>query len=181
MSEGQKPKSWIATVVVSGASLGYVFLVFVPIQESIASLRTELREQIKYVGRSATVDATIADLERRKRAANQVVQRWRDHAPSEHAMATFIGAVSELAEQAGAKAGRITPGNAITLASLRIYPAELAVEGDFYEIAAFLASLERRDETIWITNLNVQPIENTAKLTCQVRFTVFADKLADSD
>jgi Tfp pilus assembly protein PilO len=181
MSEGQKPKSMLVTILVSGAALAYAFLVFLPMQKSIASLRSKLREQRDYIGAATTADATIADLALRKREAGKIVQRWRDHAPSPHQMSTFIGTVSELADQAGAKAGSITPGDTVKLASLRMHPADLAVEGEFHEIAEFLTRLERRDETIWIGKLNVQPIPSQTKLRCQVSFTVFADNPADSD
>ena len=54
MSEGKKPKSWIVTVLISGGALAYALLVFLPIQKSIAGLRSDLRERRGYVRKSAS-------------------------------------------------------------------------------------------------------------------------------
>jgi len=177
----KRSRSWITTVAISGGALAFAFFVFLPIQRSIAKLRAELHEQRDFVRGAATVDATIAELEQRKKEATKIVAAWQTYAPNEHAMATFIGTVSELAEEAGVKAGRITPRDRETLASLSRYPAEISVEGEFQNIARFLASLERRPETIWITKVDLHPIDKSTKLRCEVAFTVFTDFSGDSD
>ena len=178
----RKPKSWILTVLISGVALAYALLVFLPTQKSIAGLRTELSKQRKEVLELGSLENEIVELERRITAVRQAVDQWQEHAPTEQEAATFIGVVSQLAQQAGARVERITPRAEVEMAALRQHPTDLIVDGSFGQIAGFLLLLEERPETIWITHLNLSASEkDEASVRCELSFTVFADNPGDSD
>lgn len=170
------------TLLVSGSAIAYVFFVFLPIQKSIAGLRSELDSKRKFILEAQQLGAKVIELEERMESARALVNDWREHAPSEDEMATFIGQLSVLASEAGATPGRITPRESIGLASLRRHPAELAVEGSFSQLSEFLRRLESLPKTVWITKLNIQPTrENGEALRCEITFSVFADNSGNSD
>lgn len=178
----KKPKSWILTVLISGAALAYAFFVFLPTQKSIANIRTELKNQRNDVVELGSLETQIVGLERRIALSRAAIDKWRDHAPSPQETATFIGVVSQMAQEAGARVERITPKDVVRMASLQQHPAELSVEGNFLQIADFLRKLEERPETIWITRLNLTASgDQVASVRCELSFTVFADNPDDSD
>jgi Tfp pilus assembly protein PilO len=178
----KKPKSWILTVLIAGAVLAYAFFAFLPTQKSIAGLRSELAEQRKEVLERGSLEAEIVGLQSRIAVVRATLDAWREHAPTEQETATFIGVVSQLAQQAGARVERITPRSVVNMAALRQHPADLTVEGDFVQIADFLRSLEQRPETIWITRLNLTASGDAgASVRCELSFTVFTDNPGNSD
>ena len=182
MSRPENSKSLALTLVISGAAMAYAFLIFLPIQKSIASLRSELDSKRQFILEAGKLGTRVTELTAELEQAEQVVASWREHSPSEEEMATFVGQVSVLASQAGATPGRITPGEAITLASLRRHPAEIAVEGSFSQLGNFLAELESLPKTIWISDLSLQlSSEDTDALRGEISFSVFADNSGDSD
>ncbi len=178
----KKPKSWILTVLISGTALAYAFFVFLPAQKSIASLRTELEQQRREVVELGSLETKIVALQNRINVVRATLETWKRHAPSEHETATFIGVVSQLAQDAGARVERITPRSVVDMAALRQHPAELTVEGGFVQIADFLRALEERPETIWLTRLNLTASgEDGASVRCELSFTVFTDNPGKSD
>lgn len=182
MKKAQNPKSLALTLLISGGALAYAFLIFLPIQRSITSLRTELAEKRQFILDAGSLGPRLAQLAVELEEAQAIVGAWREQSPSEEEMATFIGQVSVLASEAGATPGRITPRQAITLASLRRHPAELAVEGTFAQLCQFLGRLESLPKTIWINDLTLQSVgENRATVRGEISFSVFADNSAKSD
>ncbi len=180
--EAKQPKSWVLTVAISGAALAYAFFVFLPMQKSIADVRTKLTQQRAEVLELGTLENEVMQLEGRIEAVRTTIETWHEHAPTEQETATFIGVVSQLAQQAGARVERISPRTAVAMSTLRQHPADLTVEGDFVQIAEFLHQLEQRPETIWITRLNlVASGEAGANVRCELSFTVFADNPGNSD
>jgi Tfp pilus assembly protein PilO len=172
----KKPKSWILTVIISGTALAYALLVFLPTQKSIASLRSDLARQRNEVLELGSLEAEIVGLQRRIDVVRATIDKWQEHAPTEQETATFIGVVSQLAQQAGARVERITPRSVVKMAALQKNPADLTVDGDFVQIAEFLRSLEQRPETIWLTRLNLTASGETgANVRCELSFTVFSD------
>lgn len=181
-TQAKKPKSWILTVLISGTALAYAFFVFLPAQKSIASLRSELTQQRKAVLELGSLETEIVDLERRIAAVRTTLDAWDRHAPTEQETATFIGVVSQLAQQAGARVDRITPRGVVDMQALRQQPADLTVEGGFVQIADFLRLLEQRPETIWLTRLNLTASsEDRGSVRCELSFTVFTDNPGNSD
>ncbi|MCA9141437.1 MAG: type 4a pilus biogenesis protein PilO [Planctomycetaceae bacterium] len=178
----KKPKSLILTALISGTALVYAAFVFMPTQKSIAGIRAELASQRKEILELGSLENEIVDLERRISAVRATIETWEDHAPTPQEAATFIGVVSQLAQQAGANVGRITPRSVVKMSALRQHPADLAVDGNFGQIAEFLRLLEQRPETIWITRLNLTASgEAGANVRCELSFTVFTDNPGDSD
>lgn len=182
MKKAQNSKSLILTLLISGSALAYAFLIFLPIQRSITSLRNELAAKRQFILDAGSLGPRLAQLTVELEEAQAVVDAWREQSPSEEEMATFIGQVSVLASEAGATPGRITPREAITLASLRRHPAELAVEGTFAQLCRFVGRLESLPKTIWINDLTLQTAgENRETVRGEISFSVFADNSAKSD
>lgn len=178
----KKPKSLLLTVLISGSALAYAFFVFLPTQRSIASIRSELAEQRNDVLELGSLENKIVGLDRRLAAVRATIDSWHEHAPTAQETATFIGVVSQLAQQAGARVDHITPRSVVKLAALQQHPADVIVEGDFVQIADFLRRLEQRPETIWVTRLNLSASgEAGANVRCELSFIVFADNPGDSD
>ncbi|MBC8356505.1 MAG: type 4a pilus biogenesis protein PilO [Planctomycetes bacterium] len=178
----QKPKSWVLTVGISAAAMVYAFFVFLPTQKSIASVRSELAVRRSEVLELGSLESEIVGLERRVGVVRETIGAWQSNSPTEQETGTFIGIVSQLAQQAGARVERITPRSTVNMAVLAQHPADVSVEGDFIQIANFLHRLERRPETIWITRLNLTASgESGASVRCELSFTVFADNPGDSD
>jgi Tfp pilus assembly protein PilO len=169
-------------VLISGSALAYAFFVFLPTQKSIASIRSELAKQRNDVLELGSLENEIVGLELRIAAARAAIDTWQEHAPTERETATFIGVVSQLAQQADARVDRITPRSVVKMAALQQHPAEVTVEGGFLQIADFLRRLELRPESIWITRLNLAASgEAGVNVRCELSFTVFADNPDDSD
>lgn len=182
MSKQNNSKSLTLTIAISGAVLGYAFLVFMPIQRSIGALRGELDAKRLFILEAEKLKAEVVELEARLKQAQFVVERWQQNAPSDEDMSTLIGQVSVLASETGAVPGRITPRDPITLAALRRHPAELAVEGTYLQLTDFLRRLELLPKTVWISNLRLEPAgEDGETLRCEISFSVFADNSGDSD
>jgi Tfp pilus assembly protein PilO len=172
----------VLTVLISGSALAYAFFVFLPTQKSIASIRSELEKQRKDVLELGSLENEIVGLERRIADVRATIDTWHEHAPTEKETTTFIGVVSQLAQQAGARVDRITPRSVVTMAALQQHPADLTVVGDFVQIADFLRKLEQRPETIWVTRLNLAASgESGVNVRCELSFTVFADNPGNSD
>ena len=182
MKKAQNSKSLALTLLISGSALAYAFLIFLPIQRSITSLRNELAEKRQFILDAGSLGPRLAQLDVDLDEAQVIVDAWRKQSPSEEEMATFIGDVSVIASEAGATPGRITPREPVTLASLRRYPAELAVEGTFAQLGKFLGELESLPKTIWINDLTLQSAgENRKTVRGEISFSVFADNSAKSD
>jgi len=178
----KKPKSLMLTVLISGSALAYALFVFLPTQKSIASIRSELAQQRNDILALGSLESEIVELERRIAAVRSTIDTWHEHAPTAQETATFIGVVSQLAQQAGVRVDRITPRSLVKMSALEQHPADLAMEADFAQIADFLRQLEQRPETIWITRLNLAASgEAGANVRCELSFTVFADNPDDSD
>ena len=182
MIKTKKSKSLLLTVVMSAGSLAFAFLVFLPIQRSIGSLRGELDAKRQFILEAEKLKSRIIEMEATLKKARSVVEAWQADAPSDDEMSTFIGQISVLASQAGAVPGRITPRHPIALASLHRHPAELAVEGTFLQLSDFLRKLESQPNTVWINALSLEPLsEDREVLRCEISFSVFADNSGDSD
>ena len=134
----KKPKSWILTVLISGAALAYAFFVFLPMQRSIAGIREELKRQRTEVLELGKLNNEVVQLEQQIKAVRTTIDTWHEHAPSRQETATFIGIVSQLAQQAGAHVDRISPRTAVAMSSLVQHPADLSVKGTFSQVADFL-------------------------------------------
>jgi len=102
----KKPKSLMLTVLISGSALAYAFFVFLPTQKSIASIRSELAQQRNDVLALGSLESEIVELERRIAAVRTTIDTWHEHAPTAQETATFIGVVSQLAQQAGVRVDR---------------------------------------------------------------------------
>jgi Tfp pilus assembly protein PilO len=178
----KNPKSLMLTVLISGSALAYAFFVFLPTQKSIGSIRSELAQQRNDILALGSLESEIVELERRIAGVRSTIDTWHAHAPTAQETATFIGVVSQLAQQAGVRVDHITPRSLIKMSALEQHPADLTMEGDFAQIADFLRQLEQRPETIWITRLNLAASgEAGANVRCELSFTVFADNPDDSD
>ena len=182
MTKRKNSNSLALTLLISGVALAYAFLIFLPIQKSIASLRGDLAAKRQFILDAAALGPRLAQLTVELEQAQAVVDAWQEQSPSEEEMSTFIGQVSVLASEAGATPGRITPRQAITLASLRRHPAELAVEGTFGQLSDFLGRLESLPKTIWINDLTLQRAgKDRETLRGEISFSVFADNSGKSD
>ena len=70
----------LITLLLGAAALGYVFLVFLPVQKSIRQLHRELRSKQDFVAQAEQLNATIAETEERLQQATAFTASWRERA-----------------------------------------------------------------------------------------------------
>lgn len=170
-----KPRGFLLTVAAVAAAVGYTFGIFLPAQKSIAKMRTEISEKKQFIATAQQEAAACATLEEQLQIARQAVTEWRQHADGAQGT-SLLGELALLAADAGVTLHRMVPQEPVRWEALQQQTLDLELSGDFVQIAAFLHAVERRPETIWPSNLELQSgSEDGATVECRLSLVVFTD------
>jgi Tfp pilus assembly protein PilO len=175
-------RSWLFPVAVISGVAGYLFLVFLPGQRATAELREQFKQQQQYLLESTMLEPKIHQAESELAKTKRYRDAWHNSAPSEERVAHVHVDITEKANQSGAEIVRFEPQPAETSAYLRRLPLELALEGTFHQLFAFLAQLERLDAEFWIDSMHIESVPSTpGRLRCELRLALFAAERKISD
>lgn len=173
---------WMFTAAISAGVAAYVFLIFLPNERATAKLRDDLEQMRLFVAESGHVEAQIATAQRQLERTQAFGDHWRQAAPDETRLAHVFVTVTEGAEAAGVQIVRFEPQPAQRMAMLDRVPVEMACEGSYHELHAFLASLESLAADFWIDSLKLEPVTNgETRLRGEFQLVFFAGQWKDSD
>lgn len=204
MKERQAPKrnskTLIATAVVAAVTLGYVFFVFLPKQETIAEIRRELDEKQQFQLQVGPLVYSIQTADEELTLANDYSQQWESRSPSAATLAEFYEQLSAAGDDAGVKIIRFDPQPIEKMNRICQLPIGMAVEGTFEQIVQFLARIESLETTMWFESLAIERLANRPLMSeagasatpdqpqsrrvlvqCQMTMKIFADKSKFSD
>jgi len=172
-------RSWIVTVLLAGASVAYVFLVFLPGQQAAAKLREELREKQQYVISAERLLIAIEDARAETAAAEGFAEQWRQRSADRHSISRVFASMMALAKEQQVVVTRFDPQPRVEMETVHQIPLVLSCEGEFSQVFAFLASIERLPTVCWMDDLSMKHIEG--RMRSEVRLRIFADNPDNSD
>lgn len=190
----------VATVALAAVTLGYVFFVFLPKQETIAEMRRELNQRQEFLLQVDRLRHSIRTVDEELTLAANYSQHWEDHSPSAITLADFYEKLSTAAAESGVVITKFNPQPVENMAHLCQLPVELSSEGTFGDTFQFLSKIETLETTIWLESLAIQRLEKRRSTTdrshaegtmepqmggilvqCQIVMKVFANKSEFSD
>jgi Tfp pilus assembly protein PilO len=183
MTEKKKnPKSWIVTLLLAGGALAYVFLVFLPGQRSISTLREELTTKQGFIIETDSIAASIVEAEEKLKDVESYIEKWRDEAPAEAELANWFGRVHEQVEASGITTRRFEPQKVTRMDAVWMLPLAVGTNGKFAEVSQLLARLENLPGTVWLDEVIITlEGKDTENLQAEVTLALFADNQEDSD
>ena len=151
-----KPKSLIATIIVAAMALAYVFLFFLPGQQAIGELRSQLTTKQQYISQSQRTKLAINEAERKLTLAQQFTRDFRSAASSEDDSESFIGTLTEAASLSGVSNLRLDPQVEVQMRTISRSTIHIECEGTFASIFEFIRSLESMPPVIWVSDINFE-------------------------
>lgn len=171
----KKNKALIVTALAAGATLAYLFGLFLPGQKAIAQQREELEMRRLAVSEADQFRINIHEALGPLEETERYVASRRAALPNTDQMPALFSHISDEVEQAGVSLVRFEPHAPETLATLTIVPVFLTVEGQFGEIYSMLGRLEQLAETIWIDTIQLeQHGEAGESVRCELNLAIFA-------
>jgi Tfp pilus assembly protein PilO len=176
MKISQQSRNLLVTVLLGGGAIGYVFLVFLPMQTKTVVLRDELKSQRDFVEQSLTLASSMTNVENELHTARAFAAAWRNAAPHTDQLAPAFGAITRCAAEAGVEVLHFDPQPTAAMETIARAPLALSCSGSFQQICRYLELLEAQPQTIWIEDMLLSG-SNAAgeKMTCELSLVVFAD------
>lgn len=170
----------ILVVMMAAGTAAFLGLSFWPTKQEMSRLQQELysnREQMEQaLLLPARLDRTREDIGRTTR----FVSAWRE-AGGESTSALFAS-ISHAISQHGALTTQFVPEPPVQRRYLRETAIRITCRGTLEQIFAALQSLESLPCTLWVDELRLAPDrDDQAKLTCELKLGIFAEKSDHSD
>jgi Tfp pilus assembly protein PilO len=176
MNRKKKPKTLLITCIAAAGALAYMFLVFIPGQKAIASVRAELRRKQDAITEADTLVLGMQQTQSLHEKVHTYKKNWTDSTPPVDRVATVFAAVSSYAKQSGVSVVRFEPQSPARMSALSQVPVTLVVDGEYSQIFDLLKRLDASPYPLWEKDLVIQGGRETPKiLRCQVSLTIFAD------
>ena len=180
--KASQKRPWLFTALVGACVLAYVFAMFLPSRRATAAIRQEMEKQRTFIMAHSTDTAKIAAAERELAATIKFIETWRASAPHEARLAQVFGEITRDADETGVQIVRFEPQPVEHLERLQRIPVQMALEGSFDQIFAFLRQVEAIDVDFWITTLQVEPVTaGSPRLRCELHLAFFAGRREISD
>ena len=182
-SPGRGPqRTWLITGVVAAAAIAYVFLVFLPGQRSIHTLRTQLGEREQQILQAESLLGPLEQAAQRLARTREVSAQWRSAAPSHSRLTEQYALLSRSAAEAGLIVERLDPQPPVELQLLAQHAVNLQFQGQFAQLFDFVRRLEQLPGTIWVSNLRLTSDGQTGKtLRGELTLTIFIDRTDYAD
>lgn len=191
-------QSLIATIGLAAVAVCYLCFFFLPKQKAIAKLRTQLADQNAYLQSTGAVAVGLAKTEAEVADVQKFVTQWKEKAPTEKKLASLFGEIARRAKTARVSMARFDPQPVVNRRALTEVPLNVAVEGDFAEIFAFLRMLESMPVALWVRQMRIEAAGGgspdrsderdprmqriaSKSLTCELTLVIFADRADFSD
>lgn len=178
----QLPRSSAVTATLAIATLGYVLLIFLPGQRSLANLRRELRDKQTHVLQSERLSIPMQQSGEKLKLAAEFTRREKDRLPSATELTKSLGLISEQAKLAGVAMRRFDPQPASNLETLQLLPVELSLEGNYLQVFEFVQRLEKLPLVVWVKRMHVGEVEGKpGSLTAELSLTIFGEFAEEAD
>ena len=172
-----KPKTWLITGLLAAAAIGYVVVVFLPIQRSINKLQQQVQECRQQIMQAQSLVGTVAQTRLRLAAAREVCEQWKKEAPRPSQLVTHYASLTQQAEAAGAAIDRLNPLPAVELNLIAQQNVTMEFHAPFTAVFELLHGLEELPGTLWIRDLKLQAAsENDNTVRGELTLTIFVDR-----
>jgi|GEM_PF-1167231 len=179
---GRPVKSWMVTALLALASVGYVMLIFVPGQRSIAKVRSEIEEKQQHVMQSQQLGGPIRQAQLRLASTREYTADWHSAAPRSRDLVGVFARLAEEAKAAGVQVKRLDPQPAVQHQAISEHPLVVIMEGSFASVFDFVRRLERLPETIWVRDLRMVRSDSSSEtLMVELTLTIFTDRNENAD
>jgi len=168
-------------VVLMAAGTGaFLWLSFWPTNQQIGQLQQQLQASREQMQQALLLPAQLNRKRDEVQRTAQFVAAWRQ--ASGDSNASVFAAVSHAIRQHGAVTAQFVPEPSVQRGYLRETTVRIACHGTLEQIFAALQSLEALPFTHWVDELRLTPDrDDQAKLTCEVKLVIFAEKSKLSD
>jgi len=173
---------WLVTGGIAATSLAYTFLVFMPAQQGIAELRSELVEKQNYVTSANNLPKQMESLQEDIERTQAYIDTWQERVPAESQLAAVYQRVVESVAQSGMTTLQFDPQEPVHHRTVMTVPLAVSVDGRFPQLIAMLSQVEQLEHLVWVESVQIGPsAKNEKHVQCDIHFVVFADRDENSD
>lgn len=167
-------------VLMAVGTVAFLWLSFWPTNQKIRQLQQQLASHREQVQEALLLPARLDRQRDEVERTTQFVAAWRQAAGN--STASVFAAVSHAIGQLGAVTTQFVPEPSVQRGYLRETTARLTCQGTLEQIFAALQSLEALPFTLWVDELRLMPdSDDQAKLKCELKLVIFAEKSKLSD
>lgn len=176
------PRSWLITALLASLAIAYVAFVFVPQQQRIGALQSELHERRQHIlqahGLTLPVERATAHLAE----VRAISQSWRDETPNSDDISHALAKISSLADAAGVVIERLDPQKPTEFETLAQHEFVVHLRGRFPELFEFVRHTEQLPGSVWISSFRLSTDPSTAPtVRGELTLTIFTDYADSSD
>lgn len=176
MSAPKKSQSWLVTLPVAGAAVAYVWYIFLPGQQTLNTLRSELLSKRTFAFNLTKYESDTRTIVGEMDAARKYIEQSNRALVGPNDMSRLYGEIAAIAKQAGVETTRFSPDPPRSYAKIMKYPVNLGCEGSFAQVASLIEGLERLPQRVWLEHVSIEAVEDKeGLLRCELSLEVFAN------
>lgn len=177
-----RSQSWIITLLLVGASVAFLSVVFLPGKRAIGELRDELRTSQEFVAAAGSLSVAIDAAQEELDRTRQYNAIWRPKPADSAGVATLFGSIAQEIKRSGAVSTRFAPQAETAYVGMRKIPLNVSCEGAFEALHGLLVGLETSCPGVWVTNVEFgRSSENGQTARCDLDLVIFAENDKSSD
>jgi Tfp pilus assembly protein PilO len=181
MSMPSKKAGILLTVVLGAATLAYTFLIFVPGQQALANVQSEIQTRQQYILQTTQVEVELAEVQQQLSAAKQYVGQQEEQLPESASLRQYTGELTTCATDSGVRIVRFSPQFQQTMPPLSRVPVFISIEGELPQIFDFARRLEELPVTIWCQQFTVEnQVKESDKVRAEFELLIFASNIEKS-
>jgi Tfp pilus assembly protein PilO len=184
MENPLKRGSWLVTIPLVGAVLGYMVWVFMPTKRAIAELHQELQSKQNYVAEAGRMAARIRHVEEEMKATREYNSTWssRSAASTSASISAKFGEIARIMTDTGVITTRFDPQQITDHARLQEIPLQLGCRGSLTQILSLVNGIEGLPFRIWLSDLKWEQVgEDSENMKCEIILAIFSDNPEISD
>jgi Tfp pilus assembly protein PilO len=177
-----KPSSGnrLLVVMMAVGTAAFLWLSFWPTNKQIGELQEQLRTNSEQLQEALLLPAKLDRQRDEVQRTTRFVAAWRQ--ATGDSTASVFAAISHAIGQQGAVTTQFVPEPSVQRGYLRETTVRIACQGTLEQIFAALQSLEALPFTLWVDELRLLPDrDDQAKLKCEMKLVIFAEKSKLSD
>jgi Tfp pilus assembly protein PilO len=172
----------VLTIVLGGAALAYTFLIFVPGQRSLASVREEIQSRQLYILDTTQVVTELTQVEQQLEAAGGYAQQQQEILPASAELSQYTAELTTCATEAKVRIVRFSPQFPQSMPPLSRVPVFVSVEGELPRVFDFAARVEGLPVPIWCQQFTVESeTKEPGFVRAEFELLIFASNLEKSD
>jgi len=170
----------LLVVMMALGTAAFLWLSFWPTNKQIGELQEQLRINSEQLQEALLLPAKLDRQRDEVQRTTQFVSAWRQ--ATGDSTASVFAAISHAIGQHGAVTTQFVPEPNVQRGYLRETTVRIACRGTLEQIFAALQSLEALPFTLWVDELRLMPdSDDQAKLKCELKLVIFAEKSKLSD